>query len=140
MNYLFSKKENKCVLIESPYKSSNPNAFAGNVAYAKECISDALKRGEYPFASHLLYTQVLNDNVPEERELGIKAGLEWGKHASKTIVYIDRGLSDGMKHGIKNAIEQNREIIVRSLYKSTGEGFKHDIIKNIKIMGGNVIV
>ncbi|MCH9690323.1 MAG: hypothetical protein K0U10_06700 [Gammaproteobacteria bacterium] len=134
MNYLFSKKENKCVLIESPYKSSNSNALAGNVAYAKECVSDALKRGEYPFASHLLY------NIPEERELGIKAGLEWGKHASKTIVYIDRGLSDGMKHGIENAIEQNREIIVRSLYKSTGEGFKHDIIKNIQIMGGNVIL
>jgi hypothetical protein len=38
-----------------------------------------LLRGESPIASHLLYTQpgILKDDVPEERPLGIEAGLAW---------------------------------------------------------------
>jgi hypothetical protein len=80
-------------------------------------MHDCLMRGEAPFASHGLYTQpgVLNDNVPEERALGIEAGLLWGAQAEKTVVYTDRGISGGMTYGIKNAEAAGRPVEYRIL-------------------------
>lgn len=79
-------------IIESPYAGD----VEANVTYARAAMLDSLKRGEYPVASHLLYTQMLNDNVPEERALGIQAGLEWRKVCDKAVFYVDRGWSSGM--------------------------------------------
>ena len=67
-------------------------------------------RGEAPFASHLLYTQMLDDLVPEEREMGIEAGLAIGKFAALTAVYIDRGISNGMNYGIQRAEDEGRRV------------------------------
>lgn len=80
-------------------------------------MRDCFKRGEFPFASHLLYTQrgILRDSNADERILGIKAGLIWGKHAQKTVVYTDRGISEGMKYGIQEAHKQNRPVEYRTL-------------------------
>lgn len=85
--------------------------------YARAAMNDCFKRGEAPIASHLLYTQpgVLDDDIPEERKKGIEAGLLWGRHASKTVVYIDLGISDGMKEGIERAKAQGRPIEQRQL-------------------------
>ena len=104
----------KLVIIESPFAGD----VETNVAYARKCAKDCLNRGEAPFASHLLYTQagILNDEIPEERELGIKAGLVWGAKAEKTVVYTDLGISIGMKLGIAHAQACGREIEYRKLY------------------------
>ena len=55
----------KLVYLESPYAGD----VEKNIKYARLCMKDSLDRGEYPFASHLLYTQenILNDNDPVER-------------------------------------------------------------------------
>jgi hypothetical protein len=60
------------VILESPYAGD----IEANVAYARQCVRDALARQEAPIASHLLYTQpdILKDEVPEERAWGIGAG------------------------------------------------------------------
>jgi hypothetical protein len=112
-----NKKEIPLVLIESPYKGDNYVQFEQNVAYARACLRDSLLRGEAPFASHLLYTQegVLDDKVLEERELGIESGLAWGRCADLTVVYIDLGISEGMKRGIMHARELGRPVEYRSL-------------------------
>lgn len=108
----------RLVLIESP--------FAGDVernkAYARAAMRDCLKRGDAPYASHLLYTQpgVLDDNDPEERTLGIQAGLAWGERAELTAVYTDLGISDGMRLGIERAKKDERPVEMRSL-----EGWQH---------------
>lgn len=99
------------VILESPYAGD----VKKNVEYAKRCMRDCIDRGEYPFASHLLYTQILDDTIPEERELGIKAGLEWGELAEKTVVYIDNGISKGMIKGMESAVEKGRIIEFRSI-------------------------
>src|SRR3989339_828585 len=72
---------------------------------------------EYPYASHLFYTQdgILNDKDEKERSLGINAGISWGNLAKKTVVYQDRGISKGMEYGIKRAKEQGKEIEFRNL-------------------------
>lgn len=70
-----------------------------------------------PMASHLLYTQegILDDDIPEERELGIKAGLRWAKHADLRAVYTDFGISKGMQKGIEHANQEGQKIEFRSL-------------------------
>lgn len=82
------------VIVETPYAGD----IERNVHYARLCLHDCLVRNEAPFASHLLYTQasVLDDGVPEERSLGIQAGLSWGSVAEATVVYVDYGISTGM--------------------------------------------
>ena len=103
----------KLVILESPYAGN----VETNVAYARLCIRDSLNRGEAPIASHLLYTQagILNDDIPEERQRGIDAGLAWGKVAHITAVYTDLGISKGMYYGIENAIKNFRPIEYRSI-------------------------
>ena len=56
------------VIIESPYFGD----VEKNLEYARRCLSDSLGREEAAFASHLLYTQVLNDEIQDERLLGMK--------------------------------------------------------------------
>lgn len=103
------EREMKLVIIESPYAGD----LKGNTQYAQWAMLDALKRGEAPFASHLLYTQALNDNDPAERRLGIEAGHQWGKKAEATVVYIDRGMSTGMRQGIHHALAHGRKVVYR---------------------------
>lgn len=122
------KRTNKrrLVIVESPFAG----AVEANVEYARACLRDCLLRGEAPFASHLLYTQegVLDDNISEERKLGIEAGLDWGALADATVVYTDRGISAGMEYGIKRAFQEGRKVeyrtIGRDLEEAGGQGGK----------------
>lgn len=103
----------KLVIIESPYAGD----IDANVEYARACVRDSLSRGEAPIASHLLYTQpgILRDEIPAERQWGIDAGLAWRAVAQASVVYIDRGISDGMKYGITAAHKAGIPVEYRSL-------------------------
>src|SRR5574344_1109706 len=109
----------KLVIIESPFAGN----VQENILYARMAVRDSLLRGEAPIASHLLYTQegILNDNIKEERQHGIDAGLAWGKVANQTVVYIDKGISRGMEYGIQRAVTAGRDIIFRSLPEFASE-------------------
>lgn len=59
------------VYICSPYKGD----VEKNVQNARDYCRVATERGYIPIAPHLLFPQFLNDNVPEDRELGMFMGL-----------------------------------------------------------------
>jgi hypothetical protein len=101
----------RLVIIESPYSGDIIN----NEAYARKAMFDSLSRGEAPLASHLLYTQVLNDSVENEREQGINAGLAWMRHADAVVFYIDRGWSPGMIAAKRRAERFNLLSLERSI-------------------------
>jgi hypothetical protein len=105
------------VVIESPFAGKDDDEVRRNIRYARACITDSLRRGEAPYASHLFYTQpgVLDDNVPEDRMRGINAGLEITRDFDLTAVYTDREISKGMEYGIKRAGELKRPIEYRVL-------------------------
>jgi len=105
----------RLVIVESPYAGWD---VEDNKAYARACIRDCLVRGEAPFASHLLYTQdnILDDYLPEERFMGMEAGFAWMEKADLVAVYGDRGISRGMKDGIRRAIKLNKPLEFRMLY------------------------
>lgn len=95
------------VIVESPFGNPDPALVERNKRYLRACMRDCVLREESPYASHGLLTQdgVLDDNVPEERELGIKAGFAWRPLADATVVYTDLGISKGMIYGLKDANE-----------------------------------
>lgn len=99
------------VIIESPFVGN----IEFNTQYAQAAMLDSLTRGEAPFLSHLLYTQVLDENKPKQRKQGITAGLFIGDRADKTVVYQDLGISRGMKQGIQRAEAAGRPIEYRSI-------------------------
>lgn len=99
------------VILESPYAGF----VQRNIEYAKACMLDSLKRGEAPILSHLLYTQVLDDTIPEQRTMGIDAGLAWKCVAEKHVFYIDYGYSSGMKYALEYAKEHQIEMEERTI-------------------------
>lgn len=80
------------VVIESPYAGK----VKENMEYLERCLYDSLQRCESPYASHKMLTTCLDDDYPDERSLGIEAGLAWLKSADKQVFYADRGWSKGM--------------------------------------------
>ena len=103
------------VVIESPYAGN----IERNVQYAKRAMLDSLNRNEAPFAGHLLYTQVLNDTVPLERDWGIAAHMVWIESAEAVVVYEDYGISTGMKLAIVFAQKCVPEVPIE--YRQIGE-------------------
>lgn len=78
------KRSPNRVIIERPLAGDFPR----NQIYARWCMLDSLRRGEAPFASHSLYTQMLNDEDTEEREIGIDAGFAWAAGVAR-VYYVD---------------------------------------------------
>ena len=60
---------------------------------------------------------MLRDHHPNERLWGIESGLAWRLAAEKSVVYIDRGVSNGMKHGITAAKAAGIPVEYRSIKK-----------------------
>ena len=85
--------EPRRVIIESPYAG----AVEDNLAYLQRCIRDSCLRNEAPYASHLMYTQALDDDDPDERALGIEYGFLWARTAERAVFYLDRFVSPGMR-------------------------------------------
>ena len=99
------------VIIESPYAGN----VEANKAYLKRCVLDSLSRGESPYASHGFFTQFLDDLKPDERTLGIEAGLAWSKVADYVAFYVDRGMSNGMNYAMEQHKKAGRRIEIRKL-------------------------
>ena len=91
-------EHNKLVYIASPYSGD----VERNVAFAKAACRYAMNQGVTPIASHLLYPQMLDDGVPEERKLGTDMGLRILKVCEEVWV-CGSELSSGMEQEIRAA-------------------------------------
>jgi hypothetical protein len=111
----------KRVIIESPLGSRSDGSrctaeeMAENEAYLDRCVIDSLERGEAPFASHGFYPRVLDDATLSERHMGMEAGFAWGKAAELIAVYVDRGITPGMRDGIKKHETSGIPVVKRYL-------------------------
>ena len=77
---------------------------AANVEKAVWCCRYVIEQGFMPVASHLLYPQILNDNNPRERELGLKFGLALLATCDEVWVFTAGGeISPGMEREIEGA-------------------------------------
>ena len=100
-------------IVESPYRGD----VARNKAYLDRCLLDSLRRVEAPIASHKIFTDILDDNSPNQRNIGIKAGLAWIQVADLMAVYTDFGISDGMENAMSRARLHKIPIELREIGK-----------------------
>lgn len=96
------------VIIESPLSGQ----LERNLRYARLCLLDCLVRGEAPFASHLLYTQVWDDREAKLRQWGMAAAQAWYAAADLCAPYLDLGMSAGMRAGIDACLSAPGRIVV----------------------------
>jgi hypothetical protein len=128
----------KIVIIESPFKPSNETVaqYVGrysraellrqNLVYARLCLLNSLGRGESPLASHLLYTQVWSESN-DLREAGIKAGIEMYHRADLSALYVDLGVSAGMRHGQDHAKLIGVETTRRMIFATNEDGVRENL-------------
>lgn len=99
------------VIVESP--------FAGDIKlhleYVRLACKDCVQRGEVPFASHMFFPQFLDDNVPEQRKLGIEMGYDFWDKAELVVFYTDYGISPGMEKALAKAFLDGKPFEKRSL-------------------------
>lgn len=101
------------VFVCSPFRGD----VEANVKYAQDAMLNCLARGEAPYVPHLLYTQVLNEDDPEGRNLGLLVAKTFLEVCDKLIVYNDRGISAGMRAEIDHAENMGKEVEYRHLYR-----------------------
>jgi hypothetical protein len=88
----------KLVYIASPYAGD----IEHNTLVAQEYCRRAAEQNVIPLAPHLLFTQFLDDNIPDQREQGLKMGLELLSSCSELWVCGPR-ISSGMAAEIEHA-------------------------------------
>jgi len=91
--------EGEIVYIASPYAGDT----AGNTAFAKAAYRLAMEQGRIPVAAHLLYPQMLDDSIPEQRELGIRMGTRLLGACSELWLCGSR-ISGGMHEELEAAL------------------------------------
>lgn len=134
----------RIVVIESPFKPSAADIakYEGcysaaellrqNLIYARLAVLNALKRGEAPLASHLLYTQVWSER-DDLRDAGIKAGIELHHRADTVALYVDLGTSSGMKLAGDNARLVNTELATRLILDVTDGRDPRDVLAAMEL-------
>lgn len=110
-------------IIESPFKGTSPEDRAENIKYGLMACKHAADLGFVPFASHLFFPQFLNEDVPEERQLGIEMGYDFWEKSDVILFYVDRGISSGMEKALAKAFMEGkpvRKIALKEIQNATG--------------------
>ena len=92
---------NNLVYVCSPYRGETER----NIAYARELTRKVLEYGYTPITPHLYLTQVLDDEDPRERELGLLVGQELLRHCGYILIGSRYGISNGIQQEIMIACE-----------------------------------
>lgn len=83
----------KKIFVCSPLRGD----YEANIKKAQEYCKFIIKEFHFaPFAPHALYTAFLDDSIPEERELGLNAGIAFLLSCDEVWVFGDT-ITEGMK-------------------------------------------
>lgn len=88
----------KIIYIASPYAGD----VKRNIEFAKEACQYVITTGNAFFCPHLLYPQILDDNDPEERKIGLNMGKQLLVKCDELWAFGDR-ISQGMFEEIEYA-------------------------------------
>ena len=97
----------KMIFIASPYAGD----VKKNIEFAKQACQYVLNEGNAFFCPHLLYPQVLDDNNPEERKIGMNIGKQLLKKCDELWVFgdkISQGMFEEIEFARKNGIPIKR--------------------------------
>lgn len=105
-----SSFDSELVYVCSPYAEYDGHTIQENIEKAKVYCRAVAKCGYIPFASHLLYTSIYDDSIPEERAYGIELGIKMLDRCDMVWVFGDY-ISSGMKQEIGYAIKKGIPIL-----------------------------
>lgn len=91
------------VILESPYTATSELEAKKYEEYAHIALDDSLYRDEAPFAVHILYKHLLETKVPCTTGRAISAGRAVLAMSNYMAVYVDYGVSEGMRLSISAA-------------------------------------
>lgn len=100
-----SSVKDKIIYVASPYAGD----IEKNVRYAQDACRAVLLAGAHPYAPHLYITNILRDDVPVEREQGLKTGLAFLAVCDELWVFGSR-ISNGMAGEIAEAMRLDKPI------------------------------
>lgn len=103
------------LIVESRFADGGGFTNRENVEFAQGVCRAAIKRGFNPYASHLFFPGILDDNKTEERNLGIRLGLEWAACGIEEVwVALRPGeeMSEGVAFGLRWHTNQGHRIAV----------------------------
>lgn len=100
----YADKNRRKVYVASRYAGD----VERNVAMAIDYCRRVIDAGYMPVASHLLYPEILNDNDPDERELGLLFGLALLRMCDEVWVFGE--VSEGMAKEIEEAKKLNKKL------------------------------
>jgi len=95
-----SGKANRLIYVASPLRGE----YEKNMAKARQYCKYVTDQGFIPYAPHLLFTQFMDDTIPEEREAGMAMGREMLKRCDELWVFGET-ISEGMAAEIELAKE-----------------------------------
>lgn len=96
----------KRVFVCSPLRGD----YERNLELAKRACLCISRMGDAPFAPHVLYTQFLDDNNPNDRDSGIESGIMFLRTCDQ-LVYFGDHISFGMEQEIQVARECHIPIV-----------------------------
>ncbi len=125
------------VIIESPFRGADGD-YEAAALYLDYCIRDCVIRlKETPYASHRMLPGALGDTKPEQRALGMKAGIEMSvalinccgaKAAFYTDIGFSEGMVDAMAHYLKiEIVSKGRSLPVRALPPKDFEAYQQEL-------------
>lgn len=94
----------KKVYVASPYAGNSKSNIAKAIGYCRY----AIEKNYMPLASHLLYPQILADDNPIEREMGLMFGLALLEMCDEIWCFGE--ISEGMKLEIQAAKKMGKNI------------------------------
>lgn len=118
----------KRVYVASPFAGATVEETRQNIVYARLCMLDSLERGEAPYLSHLLYTQVWPEDAAS-REAGLKGGDAWREAADLIAFYTDLGMTDGMRRALASSVTAVGRTIGGGALPVTIEGWRAHLAK-----------
>jgi len=100
----YANKNRRKIYVVSRYAGDVDANVKAAIGYCRLVID----KGYMPIASHLLYPQILNDNDPEERELGLMFGLALLRGCDEVWVFGE--VSPGVAREIEEARRLNKRL------------------------------
>lgn len=100
----YADKNRRKIYVASRFAGDVDENVKAAVTYCRKVIEE----GYMPVASHLLYPQILNDNIPAERELGLLFGLALLNVCDEVWVFGE--VSAGMQKEIEEARRLNKRL------------------------------
>jgi hypothetical protein len=96
----------KKIYVCSPCKGDVKTNIENARLYSKYVAS----QGFIPFTPHIYFTEFLNDNIPEERQVGLKLALEWLFQCHELWCFGE-AVSEGMKNEIEIAKKIGMKVV-----------------------------